>query len=538
MAVSQQAIDRFLFKEIPYIPQFKTAEPDWLRATIFDLTGKSYRPKTQPRPHQLEGIAFALYLRRALLYYSMRLGKTLIALQWAEQLRLSGAWKFKGICICHAPIAIDVWVDEAERHSWLKVYPVRNQLDELIDALESDCDLIVIPWSGLQNIFGIMRQNRKGKNKLYPDLAMLRDVAPAFRLAIIDEIHSAKNNTTLRFRMAEEIIRDCDMRLGLSGTPFGRNPYDVWSQAYLIDGGQTLGFNYQFFEAAFGIKRKNRFTGKPEYLFDQKKQGLLEEKLSSLALSYKLEECQKVAVWPGEVNLRITGDQLNAYEECIDKLISIPDRQDQEIKAVFVRLRQISSGYLPFVDSFGQTLIHRFKVNAKLEWIREFMVEVQDAKASWILFHEFTETGRLLTEALEEGGLSYAWLHGATRDKTGVVEQFQTKQVQVIVVQSATGSLAIDLHMADVMTFYESPVSPIIRAQAEARPLSASRGDRPLLMDDLACSGVERKIIQFVRQGKDLMSEIIHERKALREAGGKYVRRSPGPQPGSEAATA
>ena len=528
MAISPTAIDSFLRQAIPYVPQFKGMDPHNLRELIRYRSGIPYEPKTEPRPHQLEGIAFAMYQGRSLLYYGMRLGKTLMSLQWAEQLRRGGLWKGKGLIICHAPIALDVWQSEAEKHSNLRVVPVRNQAEELADALESDADLIVIPWSGLQNIFTDMRKNRKGANKLYPDLEGARILADAVSLVIIDEIHAAKNWSSLRFKLAKEIVCKCRYRLGLTGTPFGRNPYDVWAQCYLIDEGKTLGYNPQFFEAAFGTRKQNWFSGRDEYTFDKKKQPILEQKLTGIALPYKLEECQHVPVYPGSVELNIIGDQLTAYRECIDKLINLDNNQSVEIQATFVRLRQISSGYLPFIDAFGNELTAYFKNNSKLEWLRDFLETAKEAGIAMVIIHEFTNSGRLICKALEEVKVSHHWLHGATKDKPGVCKDFQAGKVDAIVVQAATGGLAIDLHRADYLLFFESPVSPILRAQVEARPLSQARGDKTLLMEDIICSGIERKIQAFLKEGKDLMSAIIHERQSLLdetgESNGKDIR--------------
>jgi len=501
---------------VPYLPEFKGADPDWLKATIFDVSGKPYKPKTPPRPHQLEGIAFALYQRKCLLYYGMRLGKTLMSLQWAEQLRVAGLWRGRGLIICHAPIALDVWTSEAERHSRLQVRPVRNKLDELIDALESDADLIVVPWSGLQAMFSTIHPSRKGKRKAYPDYAGVRIAAEAFSLAIIDEIHSAKNHESLRFKLAKELVKHCQYRIGLTGTPFGRDPFDVWAQAFLIDEGKTLSYSYPFFEMAFGVRKTNFFSGQVEYAFDKKKQPLLERKLSGLALSYRLEECQTVPVLAGNVELHITGDQRTAYQECVDKLIKLDDDETVEIRSVFVRMRQISSGYLPFEDAFGQTQILHFNDNAKLEWLEEMLITVKAERAATVIMHEYTLTGELICKALTRAGIRHEWLHGATKDKPGVVKAFQAGKIDALVVQAATGSLAIDLHRADYLLMYESPVSPIVRAQAEARPLSAARGARPLLLDDVTCSGVERKILSYIRDGRDLMASIVHERRSLR----------------------
>jgi len=299
----------------------------------------------------------------------------------------------------------------------------------------------------------------------------------------------------------------------LTGTPMGRNAFDVWAQTSLIDDGESLGRNYPFFQAAFGVAKTNFFSGQPEYTFDRRKTTLLERKLSAISMSYELKECQTLETYAGVVELRMVGDQRTAYRECIDKFVKLQDNQRVEIQNTFIRLRQISSGYLPFIDAFGNQLNNRFRENAKAEWLEALLEELTDTPT--VIFHDYTETGQLIMDILEKAKISRHWLHGATKDKPGVVQDFQDGKVQVLVVQSATGSMAIELSRADYVIFYESPVSPITRAQAEARPMSAARGTRPLLIDDVTCSGVEAKVLAYVQSGKDLSNTIIHDRRGL-----------------------
>lgn len=528
MKFPPEAIERFLNKPPRWLPQFKHADPETLTNLIWDVTGQRCKFLTPPRPHQLEGLAFAIYQQRCLLFYGMRLGKTKLSLDWAAHLRRGGQWRGKGLVIVHSPIGLDVWDSQIRQHSRLRAAFVRNQMDELLEALEGPSDLVVVPWSGLQNILTTTRF-KQGKAKLYPDRESIDIVAEALNLAIIDEIHTAKNHRSLRFKIASRLIQNCRFRLGLTGTSFGRNPMDVWAQAYLIDGGETLSDNYYFFEEAFGVAKKNYFSGYTEYTFDKKKKTILQEKLSGLSLTYAMEEVQNVNVLAGTIDLHLYGEQRVAYQDVVNKLVKLSDNQSVEIQATFVRLRQVSSGYLPFVDDRGVEHVMRFKENPKLEWLREF-VEQEEIPPT-IIFHEFTRSGEDILEVLSKAKMSTGWLNGATKDRGGLVNKFQSGEIQVLVCQSAAGSMGIELNRADYMLFYEAPVSTTIRIQAEARPLADRT--KPLIVDDLICSGVERKILEFAKDGKNLLTSILRDRSRLLSEdrdGSSFVKPSSNPR--------
>lgn len=520
------AIERYLAQVPRSIPRFKGVNPRTLMAAVYDQTGLSFQPaKTPPRgKHQVEGVAFALYLRTALLFYSMRLGKTWISLNWAEHLRRAGIWHtHKGLVIVHAPIALDVWRTEAPKHCNLKVQIVHTKLDEFIKALESDCDLVVVPWSGLQQIFAEKRAvkvhklvNKKSKfvqqNKVQPNFAMVNLAAEAFSLVIIDEIHRAKNKSTLRFKIAMGLTRLCELRLGLTGTPFGRSPFDLWAQSFLIDRGRALGINYNFFREAFG-KEVEGLNGKVEFKFDESKEALLRARMDSLALSYDRSEVHDVNIMTGEIDLHMTGEQRAAYERAIDRIIKISHTETTEIQTSFVRLRQISSGYLPFIDNSGVERVMTFPHNPKIEWLTDFFETQPEVQI--VIFHEFIRSGQLICAALTEANVAHSWLYGGTPNTADVLNRFASGRSRVLVANTVKGGMSIDLPNADYIIFFESPTSPVIRQQAEARPMS--RGSKMLIVDDMVTSGVERKILSFIKEGRDLLASIVHDRRTLRD---------------------
>lgn len=520
MPIDPDALERFLKQTPPWVPAFKGASPKSLNGWIHDVTGVDFRYKTKPRSYQLEGLAAALYLGQSLLFFDPQMGKTKIAYDWASQLKRSGMWNrqaHKGLVIAHRPRGVDTWDGQAPRHSNLRVTPIYsedNPRERFLDALEDDSDLIIVAWSTLQALFTEKRPNRKGQPKLYADRDALRMIAPAFELVIIDEIHYAKDHTGLRFAIGEELVARARWRLGLTGTPFGRDPFAIWAQAYLIDGGEALGRSYYFFEAAFGKRAYNHFTkNKTEFVFDKKKLHILEEKLSTISLSYARTEVTDVKVFGGEVPLHMYGDQRAAYLRLIEEHIQRNDDEERSVKNVFVRLRQVSSGYLPFTDDEGSKQTVRFKANPKAEWLADLLAETPNDYPI-VVFHEFMVTGRIIEQAAKAAGREYVTLNGHDPDKQAY-RRFQRGEVHTLIANSAAGGESIELPMCEFLLFFESPTSPIVRTQAQARPMA--RGSRPLVMDDLVCSPVERRILAMIAEGRDLLTEVVHLRKALRQ---------------------
>jgi SNF2 family DNA or RNA helicase len=518
MPTSKQALESFLTKQIRPAPPFKGASPSVLWAEIYRNLGGMYPDlRTEPRRYQLEGLAFALFKKRALLFYDTRLGKSKMALDFITSLKQSGQWQGTGIIIVHSPIGLNVWEGEVKKHSDLSVRSVHTKPQELIDALTSECDLVLIPWSGLQSIFSMKRVGKRSKKvEMVPDYETINIAAQAFTLAIIDEIHLAKDNQSLRFQIGNSLIQKCTYRLGMTGTPVGRDLYKLWPQVFLVDGGMLFGKNYLFFREAFGKEKPklNWFTKRKNFEFDPKKEPLLQQWMQSISLSYKREEIHEVNILTNIIELEMTEAQLKAYTEAVDHLIKLHSGEDVEIEATFTRLRQISSGYLPYVTEDGIAMTVHFPNSPKLAWIADLAENMPDDVQA-VIFCEFIHSGELLTEILQKAKRTSERLYGGTKNRNQVIKNFQTQKTQFLVANSVSGGISIDLKGADYVLFYESPVSPIIRAQAATRPMA--RGEKLLMVDDLVCSSIERKILGFIEQGQNAMNSLTSMRKSLLE---------------------
>lgn len=510
MAISKDAIDAFLGRIHAEPPACKGMEPEALLALIYNCTGTDYAEITKSRPHQLEGATFALYMRRSFLFYWMRLGKTKIALDWAAQLRRARLVNKKGLILAHASVGVTLWEAEAAKHSALDMRSVRsgpNAEMTFLDACESDCDLIIMSRFTLQEMFTEKRLNRKGKPTLYPTRDLLALAADFFDHAVVDETHFYAGEYGLPFELAHAIVARCNFRLGLTGTPVGRDPYVLWAQACLIDDGEHFGRNYRFFEEAFGKNVYSRFTTtNRQWVFDKKKMDLFQYKLDSFSLAYGKGEVKSAEVDANIVRLKMNAEQQKAYTDAVDRMFKLRGQDETVvIKSIFHRLRQIASGYFPFSDEDGQGRIVHFG-SAKLDWLAAFVAELP-VDCPVLIFHEYIHSGELIAKLLKAAKVTYAELRGDTKDPDGAINAFRSGKAQFLVANTAKGGAGIDLPEAEYLLFFESPVDPRVREQAAARPMA--RGDRSLMLDDLVCAPIEEKILGFLEEGKNLLTQLL-----------------------------
>lgn len=509
MPVSKEAIDRFLGRIYAEPPDCKHMEPDKLRELIYNCTGVEFEEKTLSRPHQLIGTAFALYTRQAFLFYWMRFGKTKIALDWASHLKRARITKKKGIILAHATIGVTEWMHQVSIHSNLHARAVRSghdMEDAFIDACESNCNLIIMSRFTMQEMFTEKRLNRKNKPTLYPARDLLALAASFFDHSIIDETHFYSGEYGLPFALASELTQHCEYRLGLTGTPVGRDPFVIWAQAHLVDRGKHFSTVYPFFEHAFGKQVYSHFTPNQKTLiFDKKKMDLFQYKLDSFSIAYGKGEVQTASVDANVIELDMEPAQQKAYNDTIDKLVRLRGQDDIELKSTFHKLRQIASGYLPFTDAEGRARIVHFE-SAKLAWLTAFVSELP-ADCPCLIFHEYIHTGELIAKALKSARVSFSELRGNTKEPDKAILSFRTGVSQFLVANTVKGGTGIDLPETEYLLFFESPVDPRVREQAASRPMA--RGSRSLTLDDLVCAPVEKKILGFIAEGRDLLAQLL-----------------------------
>jgi SNF2 family DNA or RNA helicase len=475
---------------------------------------------TKPYLHQKVLFLIGLHYPHYLPLLDMGLGKSKIMLDLISYRKRIK--KFKRAIVMVPNVAnIESWLDEVRIHApRLKATGLfggsadRRRTIEFID----DSDIFIINYAGLVHMLS-ERQLKPGKRKggtLRPSKKMCSEFIKEFDTIILDESTAVRHKGTLAFRICSFLARRCEYRYALTGTPFGRDPHDLWGQFYVIDRGATLGATLGIFRECFFDSSVNYFGGY-EHKFDRKLEGLLHRTIQHRSISYQSDELSYLNLPPAvftKRRVKMTKEVEHLYKTGVQEIqYAAKLGQRMQIERHFMQLRQLASGFLyqgkKNEDDPGPKQVVDFDPNPKIEALLE-IVDSMPPKSKMVLFNEFVHSGDLISQALKAAKVGHARLYSGTKDATKEVKTFKLDpKCRVFLINSQSGAFGLNLQNANYCVFYESPVSPIVRKQAERRCHRIGQKNR-VFYYDLICKGsVEERILGFLREGKNLFEALI-----------------------------
>ncbi len=471
-----------------------------------------FRFKTSPWKHQAASFICGLHNKDFIFFLGMGAGKSSLVtniLSFYEQKQ--GALSGKTLILAPNEVGISEWEGQIEEHSDFTYTSLRGKKDEKWKLFEeSEAQLYIISYDGLLSMITALApsKNKKDKTKKQqPIPKLVKKFSTAFQGLVLDEIHLCKNSQTLAFRLCNAISKNCDFRYGLTGTPFGRKPVDLWSQFFLIDRGETLGSTLGFFRESYFRKVGNGFGY--DYEFDRSMEKQLHKALRHKSIRYGEDELEnRPPKIYKTIKVPFSSEAYQYYELAHADLLESQGNYEL-LKNSFMRKRQISAGFVSFKDEEENRLQIVFKENAKLDSLMDYVTRAS-IKDKVVIFVEFTPSGDMIAERLTKAGIKFERLYSGTKDKIAAKNTFvNDKDCKVLVANSRSGSVNLNLQCADHELFYESPVSPIVRAQAEKRAPRGSKTNTTFIVDFIVKNSVDEDVLEFIAEGKDLFKHII-----------------------------
>ena len=392
---------------------------------------------------------------------------------------------------------------------------------EALRNRDPDTLFVVETYSGFYRMVTKMvpaPRARKKKNKLKLDPKLMREIVATFDGLIMDESNYAKNAKrvgrkvgSLPFRICRKISKTARFVFGLTATPFGRDPTDLWGQLYIIDKGETLGPTLGLFREALFTASFNGFG--TEWHFPKKNKPLVHRMLANRSIRFTASaaDLPKVTHIIKEVELPQDAEVL--YDQARQLMIDAkgnPAKRDQ----AFMRMRQISSGFVGFTDDdTGEKAKVIFDENPKLEMLLA-IIESSCDQHKIVVPHEFIYSGQAICAELSKLGIGHLLLNGKTRDPQSVRMQFaDDKSKRVLVLNSAAGGRGANLQAGSYIVFYELPVAVDLRYQVKRRVIRQhSEHERVFHYDLIAKNTADRRILHNYRVGGDLFASIIEGR--------------------------
>lgn len=358
----------------------------------------------------------------------------------------------------------------------------------------------------------------KRKLKLAFDKTLVKELKQIIGGMYLDESSDIGSSKSLQFRLIRQLSNTVDQIFPFNGTPFGRDPLPLWSQVYVVDHGYTLGENKALFYATFYSGKKN-FWGGTEFTFKPSKASLLSRYLDNVSICYPINESDLPRVSRISKLFSPAPEVKEYYNKAVLALrekLKAGDKQKSENE--FLRLRQLSSGYLGYYDNEeGKRAQIEFKHNRKLELCTSLLQELAPGHKV-IVFHDFRFSGAMIGRELKKLGIGYAFLHGGTPDPDGEYNRFlKDDDCRVFVLNSAAGSKGLNLQLVKYTIYYESPVSVRTRIQSERRMVrQGSEHDRVVIYDLVMRNGVDQQILEFHQSGKDMLKSILNGKTKLK----------------------
>lgn len=352
--------------------------------------------------------------------------------------------------------------------------------------------------------------NPTGKKRRQPDPALLEEITEDTDAVVFDQSTALGQKDSLSFAVCDAFSRRARVRLSLAGRAFGRDAFVLWSQLYLTDRGATLGRSLGMYREAFWRRERHSFG--TTWVPRKRREPQLAAKLAAGSIRYSVSECVDL---PARTYVRrdfeLTAEGAGYYDGLASDLLAARGNF-REVKNNFLRLRQISSGFVGFVDDETDERAQlEFDPSPKLDLLMRVMEEVpEDQKV--VVFHEFTYSGSRICAALAAAGYRHGWLWGGTRDWDETKRAFrEDPDFRVLVANHRKGAQGLNLQAASYMVFYESPVSAIQRPECEGRIYRTGQ-ERPTFFYDLVMrGGVDEDILEFHREGGDLLRSLVED---------------------------
>jgi SNF2 family DNA or RNA helicase len=313
--------------------------------------------RTDLHPYQLKAIEHILDKRRCALFLDMGLGKTATTLTAISDLINASIIK-KVLVIAPLRVARSVWPSEVKKWdhlSHLKVSVAVGTAQQRKDALNTKAELTII---NKENVTWLV--NLCAEKKVWP-----------YDAIVCDESSCVKNPSAKIFRSLKKISKFTNLMVLLSGTPSPQGLLDLWSQVFLMDGGESLGrtmtgYKQRFFNPDFFGYTWTPKVGSPEKIY-----SLISDKILSMKASDYLEVPERIDLVE---KIELPWAVLEKYKQFEKDLFL--QFQDVEIEAMSAavlanKLLQFCNGAIYSDEERNWTEIHTAKLDVLSELVEE-----------------------------------------------------------------------------------------------------------------------------------------------------------------------
>lgn len=448
----------------------------------------------KPHDYQKHCIDKIITTKKLGLFLDMGLGKTVTTLTAVKELKYNRFEVRKVLVIAPKKVAEGTWSREASKwdHTkMLRVSPVLGSQAKRIKALNTPADIYII---NRENVCWLVDYYKND----WP-----------FDMVVVDESSSFKSHKAKRFKSLSSVSGHIERMVLLTGTPSPNSLADLWSQVYLLDGGQRLEKRYTHFrEKYFDPGQRNgyvvfNYNAKPG------SENAILSRISDICISMKASDyLQLPDVVDHEVPVVLDSKAAKAYYELEKQMVLQLPEDDEEISvasaaALSNKLLQLANGAV-YDDDHNYYEVHNCKIDAFLE-----LIESLQGKPA-LVFYNFQHDKARILKALEKSKLRVRELKTAADE-----DAWNNHEVDILLAHPASSAYGLNLQEGGnhVIWFgltwnYEQ------YTQANAR-LHRQGQTEKVIIHHLICSGTrDEDVMQALKHKEDVQEWVMQSLKA------------------------
>lgn len=450
----------------------------------------------KPHKYQELAITHALENKKCGLFLEMGLGKTVSTLTVIDELIYNRLEIQRVLVIAPLRVAWDTWSREAEKWAHtkhLRISKVLGSVKERRKALIKEADIYII--------------NRENVIWLTNELSSFGD-GWLFDMVIIDELSSFKSHSSKRFKALKKFIIKSERVIGLTGTPSPNGLLDLWSQLYLLDGGERLG--------------KTITAYRDRYFLPDKRNG-------TTIFSYKAKEETETAVKRaiGDICISMTASDWLELPDRIDNVINVClsdiERKNYEklereayfnfaegevsalTKGVLInKLRQYCNGSV-YLDDGGATEVSDKKLDALEE-----IIETANGKPVLVFYAFKTDKMRLISR----------FNNAEVLNDSETIKRWNEGKISILVTHPASAGHGLNLQDGgSIIIWYGIPWSLELYQQANARLHRQGQKESVIVHHLLVADTIEQRVFATLQQKEEVQNSLIEYLKVKYERG-------------------
>ena len=444
----------------------------------------------RPHAYQQHCIDQILRIKKLGLFLDMGLGKTVTALTAIRELKYNRFAVHRVLVIAPKKVAEGTWTREKDKWDHtriLRVSPVLGSQAKRIRALNTPSDLYII---NRENVCWLVDYYRNS----WP-----------FDMVVVDESSSFKSHSAKRFKALAGVSGKIDRMVELTGTPSPNGLEDLWSQVYLLDGGERLGKRYtQFRERYFQPDRRGADGMVYSYAAKPGTEQSILDKISDICISMKAEDyLQLPDITYHEIPVELDAKAEKAYRELERKMVlELPEEEEISVTsaaALSNKLLQLANGAV-YDEDRSVHEVHGCKIEAFLE-----LVESLQGKPV-LVFYNFQHDRERILKALSGSGLRVRELK-TTRDE----DDWNAGLIDILLTHPASSAYGLNLQQGgNHVVWFGLTWNYELYTQANKR-LHRQGQTEKVIIHHLVCTGTRDEDVMRALEKKDDVQNWVME---------------------------